>query len=327
MSEKAKIRRGAQPRHSRPVTQPPRRGPQARPGRAAAAIAALPTPPAKAKAAFRWLATVAAGCGLLAGLVALQVPQMMGTAIGEALGSAGLVVRRVEITGISRMDRLTVYSAALDQKETAMPLVDLAAIRAKLLRFGWVQDARVSRRLPDTLLIDIVERAPAAIWQHQGRLTLIDKAGVPLAPVDPTKMPDLPLLVGGDANMQAAALGRLMAAAPSLKPIWSGAGWIGGRRWDVYFQSGETLALPEGQAESEAAIAKFARMDQAAGLLGKGFIRFDMRVPGKFYVRTTTEPGKTAAPITPPTIAPAPAAPGVIDIAPPAGAVAARDAV
>jgi cell division protein FtsQ len=29
-----------------------------------------------------------------------------------------------------------------------------------------VQDARVSRRLPDTLVVDIVERTPSAVWQH-----------------------------------------------------------------------------------------------------------------------------------------------------------------
>src|SRR3546814_7790920 len=45
------------------------------------------------------------------------------------------------------------------------------------------QDARVSRRLPDTLVVDIVERTPAAIWQHNGRLSLIDKKGVVLEPV------------------------------------------------------------------------------------------------------------------------------------------------
>ena len=47
------------------------------------------------------------------------------------------------------------------------PLVDVAAIRERLLQFGWVKDARVSRRLPDTLVIDIVERTPAALWQNQ----------------------------------------------------------------------------------------------------------------------------------------------------------------
>ena len=49
-------------------------------------------------------------------------------------------------------------------------LVDLAAIRDRLLQYGWVQDARVSRRLPDTLVIDIVERTPAAMWQNDGSL-------------------------------------------------------------------------------------------------------------------------------------------------------------
>ena len=51
----------------------------------------------------------------------------------------------------------------------------------------------MSRRLPDTLVVDIVERTPAAIWQNHGKLTLIDKDGVELAPVPVDKMPDLPL--------------------------------------------------------------------------------------------------------------------------------------
>lgn len=317
MSEKATIRRGSAPRHKRPVTQAPRRAPAARPSRTAAAVAALPikVPAEQVKRALRWLGGIAAVGVLGAGLVLAGVPQMVGTGIGNALGAAGLSVKRVEITGLHHMDRLTVYSAALDQETMAMPLVDLEAIRQKLLRYGWIEDARVSRRLPDTLLVDIVERTPAAIWQHQGQLELVDATGIPLAPVAMDKMPDLPVVVGPDANMQVAALSRLIAAAPSLKPMWSGASWVGGRRWDVHFQSGETLALPEGEAEAQAAIAKFARMDQTASLLGRGFLRFDMRVPGKIYARTSAEPGKVAAPIVP--AAPPP---------PPPGATASRDA-
>ena len=74
-----------------------------------------------------------------------------------------------------------------------------SAIRARLLRFGWVQDARVSRRLPDTLVIDIVERKPAAIWQNHGSWPdRRRRRGARPVPVD--KMPDLPLLIGPDAN-------------------------------------------------------------------------------------------------------------------------------
>jgi cell division protein FtsQ len=202
-----------------------------------------------------------------------------------------LAVKRVEISGIKHMDRLPVYAVALDQQTTAMPLLDLEGIRQKLLTFGWVADARVSRRLPDTLLVDIVERQPVAIWQYRQKLNLIDKDGRVLAPVDLSAMPDLPVLIGPDANMREGDLAALLEAAPPLKPMIAGASWIGGRRWDVRFQSGETLALPEGEALAKAALAKFQRMDQAARLLGQGCVRFDMRVPGKFFVRVSKEPG------------------------------------
>ena len=68
----------------------------------------------------------------------------------------------------------------------------------------------MSRRFPDTLVIDIVERQPAALWQDEDRLTLIDAEGVVLDRVPVSQMPDLPLLIGKGANAQAVALDRLL---------------------------------------------------------------------------------------------------------------------
>ena len=242
---------------------------------------------------------------------ALQLPQKGGTAIGEAVGNAGFAVKRVEIKGLKRMERLPVYAVALDQDSMAMPLVDLDYTRERLLRFGWVKEARVSRRLPDTLVVDIVERQPAAIWQHNRRLTLIDADGVVLEEVKLEAMPDLPLVIGPAANRHAAELNRLVEAAPSLKPMMAGATWVGQRRWDIRFQSGEVLALPEGEEAAKKALVHFARMDQAAQLLGRGLVRFDMRIPGKFIVRVSREPG-SAVPALEPQPATPPAAPGTI---------------
>ena len=222
---------------------------------------------------------------------AMQVPQTLGTAMGEAVGEAGFAVKRVEIKGLNRMERLPVYSVALDQNSMAMPLVDLEGTRARLLRFGWVEDARVYRRLPDTLVVDIIERKPAAIWQHNQQLSLIDRDGIVLEPVKLEAMPDLPLVIGPKANNHAGELSRLLTAAPELKPMMAGATWVGGRRWDLRFQSGEVLALPEGEEAAQKALVKFARMDRMTQLLGRGLVRFDMRIPGKFIVRISDEPG------------------------------------
>ena len=229
-------------------------------------------------------------------LYALDVPAKVGLAAGEAVGDAGFRVRSVDVQGIRRMDPRPVYEIALDQKTTAMPLLDVAGIRERLLEYGWVKDARVSRRFPDTLVIDIVEREPAALWQDEDRLTLIDAEGVVLDRVPVAQMPDLPLLIGKGANNHAVALDRLLTKAPALKAQLVSATWVGERRWDLAFQSGETVSLPDGQRLAEEALARFAKMDKSAGLLGRGILRFDLRIPGKMTVRLPREPGQPVVP-------------------------------
>ena len=233
---------------------------------------------------------------VIAVLVMIGVPRQVGLALGEAIGRAGFQVKHVQVTGIEHMDRASVYAVALDQQSIAMPLVDLDKVRESLLRYGWIADARVSRRLPDTLVVDIVERKPAAVWQHEQKLTLVDDKGVVLDAVSLNAMPDLPLVIGPDANVQATALTSLMANAPQLKPVLEGAIWVGDRRWNLRFQSGETLMLPEGEAAAAAALRDFAQKDAEHPLLGRGLSRIDMRDPVKTYIL----PGAAQQPIDQP---------------------------
>ncbi|MES2136260.1 MAG: cell division protein FtsQ/DivIB [Pseudomonadota bacterium] len=239
-------------------------------------------------------------------LVALDIPAKAERAAGAAIGQAGFTVSGYQIVGLNHMNRALVDEVVTDELRRAsdeaqsakapQALVDVSAIRHRLLQFGWVKDARVSRRLPDTLVIDIVERTPAALWQNAGQLALIDAEGVVLDRVPIDKMPDLPLLIGPGANAQEGQLSRLMAAVPTLKPQLASAAWVGGRRWDLNFQSGETVALPEGEDDAKAALTKFARVDKQSGLLGHGIVRFDLRLRDKMIVRLPRAPGEPIAP-------------------------------
>ena len=239
-------------------------------------------------------------------LVALDIPAKAERAAGAVVGDAGFKVSGYQITGINHMNRSLIDAVVTDELRRASDeagsakapqmLVDVAEIRRRLLGYGWVKDARVSRRLPDTLVIDIVERTPAALWQSEGRLALIDKEGVVLDRVPVDKMPDLPLLIGPGANAQEQALDRVMAAVPTLKPQVASATWVGGRRWDLNFQSGEVVSLPEGEDAAKSVLTKFARADKESGLLGRGILRFDLRKPGQMTVRLPRAPGEPIAP-------------------------------
>ena len=198
---------------------------------------------------------------------------------------AGFQVKRVPVTGMERVDQLKVYQLVLAEKDRAMPLVDIEKIRADLLQYGWIKDARVSRRLPDTLAVEIIERKPAALWQRNGRYSLIDANGIVLANVRAGEGGDLPTLNGNEANEHIVALNALLDNASALKSQVSGASWIGKRRWDLQFQTGETLALPEGEAEAAKALLNFARLDGVHRLLGRDLIHFDLRDPDRAYFR------------------------------------------
>lgn len=248
-------------------------------------VSKLPVEQESANRLARWTFGLFALAIAAVAAAAVDLPGRTWVAVGETMGEAGFRVRSVDVVGVKNMDSRPVFQIALDQKSTAMPLVDVEAIRQRLLRYGWVKDARVSRRLPDTLVIDIVERQPAALWQNDKRLSLIDSEGVVLDKVKVTEMPDLPLLVGAGANARSSELQHLLSEAPNLQPQLESAEWVSRRRWNLHFQTGETVALPEGPAEARKALAKFARLDKSAGLLGRGIVRFDLRVPGKMIVR------------------------------------------
>lgn len=240
---------------------------------------------------------------IVGGLVAMGVPQMTGMATAHGLGQMGFVVHNIQLTGLKQVDRDTVYRIVSEAHGQDMPLVDLAKLRAELLQLGWIEDARVSRRLPDTLAIDLVERVPSAVLQRNQQLFLIDDKGHVLSAVDPHTMPvSLPLVIGDGVEGHIGQLRDLIASQAPLKQLIEGATWVGQRRWDLRFQSGETLSLPEGDKAALDALALFARKDQEARLLGQGYVHIDMRDPTRMVVRTSRDPGSKIVDPTPPPV-------------------------
>jgi cell division protein FtsQ len=302
------VKRGSPPR--RPVQ--PKRRPQPKVSTIDRIIAALPISEATLRRIATWSIFTVVCAAALAVATWFGIPGTIGVALAEGIGRAGFRVEQVEVTGLSRMDRMTVYAVALDQRSRAMPLVNLDEVRRKLLAYGWIADAHVSRRLPDTLLVHIVERQPTAVWQDQGKLSLIAADGVWLEPVKADAMPDLPLVIGPEANVQEAAYQKLIDAVPALRPQVKAATWVGKRRWNLLFQSGETLALPEGDADAAKALLKFAQLDGVRPLLGRGWIRFDMRDPTKLVAR---KPGQVSnQPVADPNGVSASAKPALMEV-------------
>ncbi|MEO6094058.1 MAG: FtsQ-type POTRA domain-containing protein [Novosphingobium sp.] len=206
--------------------------------------------------------------------------------LAQVAADAGFEVRRVEVRGVKRMNELKVYERVLGERERAMPLVDLEAVRSELLRQPWVADARVSRQLPDTLVVDIVERVPHAVLRKPGgRLMLIDADGHQLDVIAPERVGKMLIVSGPGSGTHVGELDHLIDAAPALRPQLREAEWVGNRRWNLTFRTGQVLALPEGDRASATALLAFARLDGTNRLLGGRVAAFDMRAPDRVYLR------------------------------------------
>ncbi|AKQ42614.1 cell division protein FtsQ [Aurantiacibacter atlanticus] len=202
----------------------------------------------------------------------------------QIASNAGFQVANVQVTGTQRMNEMTVYERAFGQHDLAMTRVDLDGLREELLLQPWVKDARVSRQLPSTLIVDIIEREPHAVLRRPDRLMLIDPTGVELEPIGRDGAEDYLLIEGPGVQDRVEDLTSLLDAVPALQAQVKAAEWVGNRRWNLTFVTDQRLALPEGKERSAAALISFAQADGVHRLIGGQAVSFDMRNAPRMYM-------------------------------------------
>ncbi|MEM9310718.1 MAG: FtsQ-type POTRA domain-containing protein [Pseudomonadota bacterium] len=238
-----------------------------------------------------FMALIVCAALLLVGTIAslAGVPAIARAELARVASDAGYSVSAVRITGTERMDEARVYALAMVQKDRPMTEVDIDQLRDDIRGLDWVEDARVSIELPDTLAIDIVERVPHAVLEKPDRLVLIDKSGHELAIIAPQNAEGMLRVSGPGAAKRMDNLDTLFQTAPAIEAQVKAVEWVGNRRWNFTFDSGQVLALPEGTLRSVKAIEDFAKLDGQYRLIGGKVTSFDMRNPPRIYMR---EPGR-----------------------------------
>jgi cell division protein FtsQ len=216
------------------------------------------------------------------------------SAFFAATAVIGLKVREVEVEGRDHVSRHAILAALAVGRGTPILAVDPVEAKERLETIAWVRAASVERRLPDGLYIRLVERQPLAFWQRDGKLVLIDRDGVVVPTDQLDSFGNLPVLVGSDAPQASGALIDMLATEPVLAPRVAAAVRVGGRRWDLHFDNGVSVALPE--EDAAAAWHKLAALERSEGILERAVELIDMRLPDRLTVRLA--PGE--GPKTPP---------------------------
>lgn len=201
---------------------------------------------------------------------------------------AGFRVEHVELHGVTAASRPAI-ERALDL-HPGTPILDVspAALAARISALGAVRDVTVERQLPDTIVVQIAERAPLAIWQRpDGRFALIGRDGAVLADRDAGAAralhPDLKLLVGSGAPDRAQALLDLLAKFPAIGKQVVAAELIDDLRWNLILRDRTVVELPDQDAGH--ALAVLRQADQRIQLLARPVRTIDLRFAGRLIVR------------------------------------------
>lgn len=214
-------------------------------------------------------------------------------ALAGASSAMGFAVRHVTVEGRDRAPLDLIREATAIRKGQPLLASDLAAMRERLEEIGWIKHARIRRQLPDTLVIELTEREPAALWQHKGELYLVDDEGAVITQQGLDAYAGLPIMVGDQAAEGARSILTELSSKPELFRQVASAIFVGGRRWNVRFNNGVEVKLPE--QEPGKAWEYLAELEDSRRILSRDIAAVDLRFPDRIYIRLTDSAAETFA--------------------------------
>ena len=207
-----------------------------------------------------------------------------------AANAIGFRITSVAITGRKQLTQDEVLAIGGVNGRSSLLFLDAASARDKLKGDPWIADATVQKLYPGRLLIDITERKPFALWQENGRVSVISDDGTVLEPYVARRFVTLPLVVGKGAETRAKEFLTLLAQYPQVRSQVKAIVYVGERRWNLRLADGVDVRLPE--FEVEKALATLTRMDKESGLFSRDITAIDMRLPDRLTVRLSEAAAK-----------------------------------
>ena len=154
----------------------------------------------------------------------------------------------------------------------------------------WIADATVLKFYPNQLQIDIVERSAFALWQSNGRLSVIAEDGAVLEPYVARRFLSLTLVVGKGAETRARDFLALLARYPQVNSVTKAAIFVGERRWNLRTKDGLDIRLPENDVGN--ALAALSKLDKDDHLFSRDIVAIDMRLPDRLTVQLSDDAAK-----------------------------------
>jgi cell division protein FtsQ len=236
------------------------------------------------------LLLASAGFGIIKGGHVEELTQGLSDTRNAIANSAGFRITTVAINGRKQLTQDEVLAIGGVNGRSSLLFLDAAVVRDKLKANPWIADATVLKLYPGQLQIDITERTAFALWQQDGRLSVISEDGAMLEPYVSRRFVSLPLVVGKGADVRAKDFLALLSRYPQVRSATKAVILVGERRWNLRLKDGLDVRLPENDVGN--ALASLSKLDKEDRLFSRDIVAIDMRLPDRLTVQLSEDAAK-----------------------------------
>ena len=247
------------------------------------AIIEFPVPRGAGSSAAALLLLASASYGAVKGDHVADITAQVQDFCDQAAIVAGFGITEVALSGQHEVGREDILSSAGVTDRSSLLFLDAAKMRAGLLSNPWISEATVLKLYPSRLRIEIKERVPFALWQKEGRVSLISADGTVLEPHVPQRFANLPQLVGTGAEKAGQDFLKVLARYPDVAQSVEASVLVAERRWNLHLKGGVDVLLPESNAER--ALATLVDLNRTKKLLARDIVAVDLRLSDRVIVR------------------------------------------
>jgi cell division protein FtsQ len=234
-------------------------------------------------AASMFLLTAALGYGAIAGGHVANVLDWLKDVREGAANAVGFRIAAVSLSGSREVSREEILTTAGVSGRASLLFLDAAAARTRLLANPWIADAAVLKLYPDRLQITVTERQAFALWQKDGRVSVIAADGTVLEPFVEDRYLALPLAVGRGAERGIKDFLAIIDRYPDIRSLVRASVLVAERRWNLRLNNGVDVRLPEDNVAQ--ALDRLVVLDREKKLLSRDIVAVDLRLPDRVSVR------------------------------------------
>ncbi len=172
------------------------------------------------------------------------VAMMLADVAQGNFAQAGLAIGEISLSGQTLTSEQAIFNALGIAPHTSTLGFDVEEARQRIAALPAVASVTVRKTYPGDVSVTIVEKEPVARWRVDGVTFLIDGRGDQIGE-DRGAYGELPLVIGDGAADDALVMIRALNTVPSLQEGLVALSRIADRRWDLIYDTGLRVQLPE----------------------------------------------------------------------------------